>query len=647
MKRPTQIYGMLALCIFLNFSCNKEELFVEDLVQEEVIDETENTEEESSNEDIDAQPEEVDPTQPCELSLEALIADLTDNIISINCFMDLEGKTVNLPPNIQVAYEGGEIKNGTLVFAGGTIDGELLDISLKLQGELTLSSPEYTFAPSKWNIVEGKTTSEIALQNRKNMNQVLELVKELEGHVFEIEQLDAYFDVGANKVNRKYCTERAIRIPSDFHFKMNEETFLRVQPTHYPAYTLLAAFRTDNSIISGGNLIGDRWEHDYTPIIDVQGVNRREHGWGHLIWLMGAHNVTVDGVYIKDAIGEGINVHAETIREPDGTFVAGKRTSENVVIKNTTVDECRRNGMAVVDANGVIIENCNILNTAQGEPVYDANGEKVFSSAGTQPRYGIDLEALRYINDDGTMNEINRVSNVTIRNSRFKGGAFGDIDLYTCNNVIVENNIFDKWVASKAANDIIIRNNTFESAIAGDGFAINIKSYKRKNSDVEFNYNYLITGNKIERYDVAIMIGGKNQEIKNNILTDNINGIMFRHDFVDSSLSGNIIKSSVPNSNGYKCRSNQNTSNVFVKNESIDVMHRPIILKGFNSESEVSEGLVDLTFEECTFNTDNVVNFPILIEESKNVEFNNNTSNTDFLLMESENIVLTNNSMNQ
>ncbi|MFI1773832.1 hypothetical protein [Thalassobellus citreus] len=638
MKTPTgSAIAMVLIFLLLFFqSCNKEELFIE--LEQEIVENTPVNETPlDENEDKEEVP--IDTSLPCEFTLATIVENST---ININCVLDLEGNTITLPANINIQFEGGEINNGTLVFSGGTIDGDLLNMSLKIEGDVMLRSPNFTFIPEKWNIVEGKTTKEISLNNRKNINKAIELVYALGANVFELDKIDAYFNVEANKVNRLYSFERSIRIPSSFHFKMSNNTFLRVQPTHFPAYALITTMVSDNAVISGGNLIGDRWEHDYTPINDIVGANRDEHGNGHLIWVIGSHNTIVDDVNISNSIGEGIQVHAETIRNPDGSLKSGTRTSENVLIKNCLIKESRRNGIAIIDALGVIIDNCDILDTGQGEQAYDANGNPAFSSSGAIPKYGIDLEALRYINDDGTMNEINKIENVIIRNSRLTGNEFGDITLFTSSNVIIENNYFDKWVANVASNDVIIRNNTFESREPGNFNAINIQSYIR--GGVEFNFNYTITGNNIKDYSNGISVAGKSFVVSSNTIINCKTGIQLKGDFYDSVLSENSIESNLDVSYGYRSFNNsQNSNDIKISNEFISVSNRPISLIGYINESNLSS--TQISFDSCTLNTKNPNNFFIHVNSSKNIEFKNNISNTDFEIIDSENIILTNNAV--
>ena len=565
MRTPTKKITVLIATLFLLFSflsCNNEELLAEIIEEEIVVDEPDEPDtEDPDNPDNGT----VDTSLPCEFTLDNISADST---VIINCILDLNGEKINLPSNINIVFEGGEIKNGELAFSGGTIDGPLLNISLEISGDVSLNDPNFIFEQDRWDIVEGETSKEISLKNRQNINKAIELVNNLGANIFELNKIDAYFNVEANKANRQYSNDRSIRVPSNFHFKMNDETFLRVQPTHFPAYALITTMVTDDAIISGGNLIGDRWEHDYTPINDIAGVNRDEHGYGHLIWIIGAHNTVIDNVFIKDAIGEGIQIHSETIRNPDGNLKPGTRTSENILIKNSYITECRRNNIAVVDAKGVIIENCEINDTGKGEQAYDASGNKIFSSSGTAPRYGIDLEALRYINDDGTMNEINKIDDVIIRNCTFKGNAAGDIDIYTVTNVLIENNYFDKWVANFAANDAIIRNNVFEARSPDITFAINIQSFIRNN--IEFNYNYTITGNTIRGYRDGIKLSGYNQTVTNNTIENCVTGLQLGASLYDSEISGNSYISTLDVSYGINPVPNAAINNVTISNEYID-----------------------------------------------------------------------------
>lgn len=92
-----------------------------------------------------------------------------------------------------------------------------------------------------------------------------------------------------------------------------------------------------------------------------------EHRAG--ISLGSASNVTVAGLTIKDTGGDGIYVGGSSDSANMGL------PAINITIKDVTIDNAYRNGISVVDAKNVTIDNAVILNTS-----------------GTKPQAGIDLE---------------------------------------------------------------------------------------------------------------------------------------------------------------------------------------------------------------------------------------------------------------
>ncbi len=581
---------------------------------------------------VDSENPENTISTPCNFDLSTITANSTK---VIDCVWDLKGETITLPESVKLDFGKGDIVNGKLVFTGdnNTIDGRLLNSKLEIEGAVKLKSSTFKFYTVRWDVVEGKTTKEISLTNRKNINKSIEMVKRLEGTVFELGKIDAYFNVEANKINRVYHSERSIRIPSDFHFKMNDDTFLRVQPTHFPSYSLLTTYVTDNSTISGGNLIGDRWEHNYSPINDIAGVKRDDHGYGFLIWIIGTHNSTVDNVTIKNASGDGIIIHSKTIRTPDGLLVNGNRTSEKITIKNSRIIESRRNGISVIDANGVIIDNCEVTDTGKGEQVYDANGSKIFSSSGTAPRYGIDLEALRYVNDNGTINEINKIENITIKRSKFKGNEAGDIVVYTASNVDILENYFDKWVGTFASNTVLIQKNTFEARDPNITFGINVNSYTRGGN--ELNHHFTITENTITGYRNGITLGGTNNAIYKNKTINCVTGLSLG-DVSNSNVYENEYVSDLKVSYGINAFPNSIVENVNIEKEYIKVTNRPLNLRGINSTIKGETNL--LTFDNCEFYTSSK-NFKVHIKDSKNLTIKNSKMNTSIEKINSTNII--------
>ena len=500
----------------------------------------------------------------------------------------------------------------------------------------------FNFDPKRWGIVEGIVSDEVAINNKEILNSMFAQAKELGISIFEIGAMDAYFKVDVNKIGRVENHEGSLRIPSDFHLKMSDDTFLRVQPNKAATYTLMTTYLTDNTKITGGNLVGDRYEHDYSPFTDAAGVKRDEHGWGHLLWIIGSHNIEVDNLNLSNATGDAVVFHSKNLRNNDGSLQADNREVNNVVIKNTTITECRRNGISILDGRNITFDNCIIKDTGNGAQLYDVDGAKLYSSAGTAPRYGIDMESIRTRNDDGSLNETALIENVSVKNSNLTGNESGDIVVYTANNVTIENNYFDKWIANKASHNVIIRNNTFESRNPSF-FAIGINSFISPTGE-ELNYDYIISNNTIRNYGVGIRVAGFNQLVTSNIIENCTTGIFLIEDLYDSVFSGNTITSNLDLSFGYKNFYNcQDIHNLTISDEIIEVRNRPVSFNEFLDESEFTSEHV--TFKNCLFNTTNP-NFKLLIKAGKNIKFEGNTSNTDFQIINSENIILTNNKTN-
>jgi hypothetical protein len=596
-------------------SCNNEELFIEP-VAEVVVDVPEDTPAEDTETTINA-------TLPCDFTLDTVQANTT---VIINCIMDLGGATINLPANVTIVYEGGDIINGTLNFSDNTvISGELLNSSITITGSKPqMKDTTFNFDPERWGIVEGKVSDDVALNNKEILQLIIDQTKEMGITTFEIDKLDAYFKVDLYYGQREANAKAGISIPSNFHFKMNDNTFLRVQPNAAPFYTLISTWLTENTTISGGHLVGDRYEHDYSPVIDITGTNRDTHEYGQIIHILGSENIQVENVDISDPTGDGIVMHSETLRQPDGTLYPGKKETKNVIIKNCKITRARRNGISFLDGRFITIDNCTISDTGKGDRALDASGTKIASSSGTAPMYGIDLEAIRTRSADGTLERTALIEMVSIKNSHFRGNHFGDIVLYTCNDVTLENNTFDAMVANFAADNIIIRNNIFEARLESDG-----KPYSRallllsrlSPLGKEFNYSYEISNNKINGYESGMILSGTDFKVYNNEISNCGGGIKIG-DLIDAQIHDNKVYSRGQFGVGLVARGGL-VQNVSVYNENYDVNYRPIDFRNHNDAP--SEDHDYLKIFDCTFNSEG--NRDVYLDNSHYIQFDNITSN--------------------
>jgi len=549
--------------------------------------------------------------------------------LTVDADYDLNTATIELPRNIELNYQGGSISNGTLVFNGGEIDGRLLNHQLTIQGKATLKSPIYQLNPAKWDIREGQISKAQARTNRVNINRAIALIQRLGAHTMALGKIDAFFDVGWRRGNRIEMSRVSIRIPSNFHFKMSNNTHLRVFPTDQPAYSLLNLYNTVNSKVSGGHLAGDRYQHRY---VDVD--HGAAHEFGFCIYVIGAHNAVIENVEAYHATGDGLIIHAESIRNADGTLRPGIETTENLLVKGGVYRDNRRNNIAVVDADGVVFDGITVLRAGEGTRA--PNGPD--SPAGVAPRYGMDLEANRLVNTDGTLNEINRITDITIRNSTFRGNAKGEIDVYTASNVLIEKNRFDGRVANFASNNVIVQNNVFESSGVFDS-AIVVTPRSSSITGEQLTHSWQILGNTIRDYQVAISIGSERMTVNDNKLYENRTGIQMQS-LSDSTISNNIIQSSLPISYGHSPFVGSLINNVQIRGEQIDVGHRPLNFRDIN-RSQTDTSRIQLTVEDSVLRSKGT--WPVHLSNSKNIAIQNSSYTNDIEVLNSTNIKLESN----
>lgn len=570
---------------------------------------------------------------PCEFSLNNVTASST---VVIDCLMDLNGETVILPENVNLDYDGGAILNGKLVFSGGKIDGKLLNHLLELEGNVALKDDVFFFNPNMWNIIEGETTFQNAVANKDKFNHVLTIVSELGGKTFEIDKLNAFFsgEYYGTEPARSY-NENSLRIPSDFHLKMSDNTFLNVYPTNNPAPRLIGMYLGDNIEISGGNLVGDRYAHDYSPVKDVLGVIRDSHEFGTLIYIAGSTNINIHDVHMTDSSGDGFAVAGSAIRNPDGTVRNGHKQAENIVLSNCIVNASRRNNISLIDGEFITIENCVVSKAGGGTSSFSSGGAKIFSSAGVAPQFGIDLEAYRERGPNNEFIEYERIQNVVIRENQFIGNHEGDIVLYTTNSVLVENNTMDNRIGANAAFNCKIINNKIVARTGGVNTSrgINFNSFIKGGE--ELLYDIEVLDNYISGFDTAISVGGNNITVAGNTVKD-FKEAIYISTLRNSKIHDNVYEGNRAISYGYFTNSGT-AENVKIYNDRVITSHRPLFLNKINDGFDGTSSL--LTLDNCEFSAGR----ELYLSDSKHISIKNSKMNTEIQQKNCQNILLENN----
>jgi len=597
------IKQMLFAFLFITFitSCNDEELFIEptseDIVDLDNPDETEDEEEKPE----DTEDELVNPSFPCDFNLTEIQAG--DTVI-INCAMNLAEQTITLPENVSIIYEGGSITNGVLNFADNSIiSGELLNNTLDISGLIPkLKDPVFSFMPERWGIEEGKVSDAFALKNKEIIQNTINTIIDYGVTKVYIDEMDCYLGVGGNWSLGEKILEDGISLPSNFTLEMTSNTFLRVQPNKWPRYNVLNASQKDNVTIIGGNIIGDRYTHDYSPINDEFGISRNEHGWGTLVVIAGCSNSTVDNVIMRDSTGDGFVFASGTNRLYNPPIFC-----TNITVKNCTIDNSRRNNITIGDGEFLYIDNCTITNAGGGDNILNEDGTiKTYTSAGVAPQFGIDMEAHREL-ENGVYVDYQIVENVFVTRNSFTGNYAGDIVVFTANDVTIDDNDFDNVIAGSLFWNSTIKNNRLTQRAGGVKTSIGILF--NPISDVTRVSNNKIINNTITGFDTGISAFGKDLDITDNKVNDFKEAVYLRR-IIGSEIKNNTYHSDRSISHGYLSFGGS-TSNVTISGDKIDVNHRPVYLFNFNEDSAESS----LTIENCEFTSPK----ELYLENSNNV----------------------------
>ncbi len=223
--------------------------------------------------------------------------------------------------------------------------------------------------------------------------------------------------------------QAGIELHDNMAFLLDKNAIIEMAPNNKWNYCAIAVTEKSHVVISGGTILGDREQHEYTPRKD----GATTHDEGHLICIQNESTyITVENVTIGKANGDGILLVGQ---KGPGSSV------KHITIKRNNLVDNRRQGVSIVGGTDVLIEKNEIHHTS-----------------GTPPQFGIDVESLSYKSED-----------ITIRNNYFHHNSGGDIVNTDGKKVMIENNILlqgedgkyiDGPIVYWKKGDLTIRNNT-------------------------------------------------------------------------------------------------------------------------------------------------------------------------------------------
>lgn len=191
-----------------------------------------------------------------------------------------------------------------------------------------------------------------------------------------------------------------IDLVGDMTLELSEGTVLQMATNDRWNYCVVNVDGNSNVTIRGGAIRGDRETHVF------EGGGAHDEGHGICVWT------AVDRVLIED-----IELHELT---GDGVLIVGRRESDteaeapstNVTIRRSEIHHNRRQGVSVVGAHGVVIEDNHIHHIE-----------------GTAPQFGVDIEGAGRSDRD-----------ILIARNNFHDNAGGDVVTSTGRNVWIEEN---------------------------------------------------------------------------------------------------------------------------------------------------------------------------------------------------------------
>lgn len=313
--------------------------------------------------------------------------------ITINRDIDLGGHKCIVPPYVTITFNGGVIKNGTLV-----------GNNTKLMGRKPYF--EKVRIIGAWDVPIIKTTIFKDLSYDNSLKDVVALSNpSIENEIIIAE--GEYF-VSANE-NNDAC------IPISSNTKLTADGEIRIKPNNLNSYNIIQV-KGNNVVIKGnGVIIGDK--HTHTGDTGE---------WGMGIRLSNAHNILIEGLAIKECWGDCIYV--------------GKKSS-NITIKKCKLDHGRRQGISITSASDVYISNCSITNVSGTAPEFAIDVE---------PNKNDTINKV-YINNviienciggiAATGKAINsKVSRINLLNNHITAKGKYAVKMVRCENVIIKDN---------------------------------------------------------------------------------------------------------------------------------------------------------------------------------------------------------------
>lgn len=573
---------------------------------------------EEKQEELTEEPEipivEIEPCLYSDFIVEA------NSEVTVDCLLDLEGKNIEVPSGVTFKYDGGDVFNGTLNFtSAGLIDGELLNSKLTVEGDVKLTSDEFTLHANRWGILETDSdatvpTDEEAHNNHLILQGTVDFVNSLGATTVNISEMDAYF---FSATEESISVRAVLSLPSDFNLKMSNNTVLRVFPTDFAfSSKMIKVDNKDNVTICGGKIIGDRLLHGPTYLESIKGNNT-------LVDIVGARNVTVENMYLTLGF-TGLTVYGHSWHDYPDQVERPYIPSEDIIIRNNTCESNQSNNLSVTDGYRILIEGNKLYNA--GNDLESTHG----LSKGWAPKIGIVIEPA--YNGPG---KTQKIGDVDIINNIVEGGGTNAILALGVIGVNIIGNTADAAVGWTTASNVTVSDNTI------NGSGINGGSYFEGFPNLERSTDNVISNNKISNANTGIDLTNDDIEVYGNEIINCGIGIMMMRLF-DTKIYNNTITNTV-DEESWGINSQFYVNNVELYNNTITLKSGLAMdFIGINNATE-EEQEYQVNLHENYFDTTK----NLRVSNSHGIHFDNNEfENAGITYAGSSNSSLTNNTIN-
>lgn len=252
----------------------------------------------------------------------------------------------------------------------------------------------------------------------KGINEAIQYAKSNNIEYIKLKQ--GNYLINGDKI---FGENKGILLESNMTFDLNQST-IKQQDSKETHYSIFDIDGKQNVTLINGNIQGERYTHDYDTINST-------HQWGMGIEIKNSSNVKITNLNIKSTTGDAI-------------YISEK--AENIDINNCRLEDCRRQGISIIEG-----KNINIYEN------------EIYNIQGQAPQSGIDLES----NFDTQL-----IENVNIFENIFY--SFGNniaIQLYRyINDVSIKDNIIYGRIICYNVNEKldIIQNEIYDGGLETD-----------------------------------------------------------------------------------------------------------------------------------------------------------------------------------